>query len=226
MLIHIQGVLTPAQVVEFRKRLDVADWIDGKVTAGYQSAKSKNNLQLPEDALVGREIGEEIINALQQNALFMAAALPLKVFPPLFNRYDSAHSFGNHVDNAIRQVKGSPHRVRTDLAATLFLVSPGEYDGGELLIDDTYGAHSVKLDAGDLVLYPASSLHQVRPITRGVRLASFFWIQSMIRDDSARTLLFDLDSAIQRLNNDTPGNPALLQLTSVYHNLLRRWADV
>jgi PKHD-type hydroxylase len=150
----------------------------------------------------------------------------LKVFPPLFNRYDSTQSFGSHVDNAIRQVKGTSHRVRTDLAATLFLASPDEYDGGELLIEDTYGVHRVKLDAGHLVLYPASSLHQVRPVTRGARLASFFWIQSVVRDDSARTLLFDLDMAIQRLNNDIPDNPTLVQLTGVYHNLLRRWAEL
>src|SRR5690349_23079596 len=202
MLLHIQDVLIESQTVQFRKKLDQASWIDGRVTAGYQSAKTKNNLQLPEDDPVAREIGDQIVNALQQNALFMAAAIPSKVFPPLFNRYDSSQSFGSHVDNAIRQVKGSSHRVRTDLAATLFLSSPHEYDGGELLIEDTYGVHSVKLDAGHLVLYPASSLHQVRPITRGARLASFFWIQSVVRDDSARTLLFDLDTAIQRLNND------------------------
>ena len=226
MLLHIQDVLTESQTAQFRRKLDQANWIDGRVTAGYQSAKSKNNLQLSEDDPVAREIGDQIVNALQQNALFMAAAIPLKVFPPLFNRYDNAQSFGSHVDNAIRQVKGSSHRVRTDLAATLFLASPGEYDGGELLVEDTYGVHSVKLDAGHLVLYPASSLHQVRPVTRGARLASFFWIQSVVRDDSARTLLFDLDMAIQRLNNDVPDNTALVQLTGVYHNLLRRWAEV
>jgi PKHD-type hydroxylase len=226
MLLHIQDVLTESQTAQFRRKLDQASWIDGRVTAGYQSAKSKNNLQLSEDDPVAREIGDQIVNALQQNALFMAAAIPLKVFPPLFNRYDNTQSFGSHVDNAIRQVKGSSHRVRTDLAATLFLASPGEYDGGELLVEDTYGVHSVKLDAGHLVLYPASSLHQVRPVTRGARLASFFWIQSVVRDDSARTLLFDLDMAIQRLNNDVPDNPALIQLTGVYHNLMRRWAEV
>jgi PKHD-type hydroxylase len=226
MLLHIQDVLTESQTAQFRRKLDQASWIDGRVTAGYQSAKSKNNLQLSEDDPVAREIGDQIVNALQQNALFMAAAIPLKVFPPLFNRYDNTQSFGSHVDNAIRQVKGSSHRVRTDLAATLFLASPGEYDGGELLVEDTYGVHSVKLDAGHLVLYPASSLHQVRPVTRGARLASFFWIQSVVRDDSARTLLFDLDMAIQRLNTDVPDNPALIQLTGVYHNLMRRWAEV
>ena len=195
MLLHIQDVLSEPQTTQFRKKLDQATWVDGRVTAGYQSAKSKNNLQLSEDDPLAREIGDQIVNALQQNALFMAAAIPLKVFPPLFNRYDSTQSFGSHIDNAIRQVKGTSHRVRTDLAATLFLAAPDEYDGGELLIEDTYGVHSVKLDAGDLVLYPRPACI-VRPITRGARVASFFWIQSIVRDDSARTLLFDLDVAI------------------------------
>src|SRR4030095_11973457 len=158
--------------------------------------------------------------------LFMGAALPAKVFPPLFNRYQGGESFGSHVDNAIRQVTGTPHRVRTDLSATLFFSSPDEYDGGELLIEDTYGVHNVKLPAGHLILYPATSLHHVRPVTRGARLASFFWIQSMVRDDGARTPLFDLDTAIQRLGGDLPDHPSTLQLTGVYHNLLRRWADV
>jgi PKHD-type hydroxylase len=152
--------------------------------------------------------------------------LPLRVFPPLFNRYEGGGSFGNHVDNAIRQVTGTPHRIRTDLSATLFLAAPEEYDGGELLVEDTYGVHSVKLPAGHVVLYPSTSLHSVRPVTRGARIAAFFWIQSMIRDDGERTLLFDLDSAIQRINHDAADHPASVQLTGVYHNLLRRWADV
>jgi PKHD-type hydroxylase len=167
-----------------------------------------------------------ILAALENNPLFMAAALPLKVFPPLFNRYQEGQSFGNHVDNAIRQVTGTPHRVRTDLSATLFFSNPDEYDGGELVIEDTYGVHSVKLPAGHLILYPASSLHHVRPITRGARLASFFWIQSMVRDDGERTILFDLDVAIQLLMSDVPEHPSVVELTSLYHNLLRRWADV
>lgn len=173
-----------------------------------------------------KEIGALILSALERSSLFMAAALPLKVFPPLFNSYQSGQAFGSHVDNAIRQVTGTPHRVRTDLAATLFFSGPDEYEGGELAIEDTYGVHSVKLPAGHLILYPASSLHHVRPVSRGARLASFFWIQSMVRDDGERTLLFDLDVAIQRLMTDSPQHASLVELTSVYHNLLRRWADV
>ena len=167
-----------------------------------------------------------ILGALQRNSLFMAAALPLRVFPPLFNRYEGGQSFGTHVDNAIRQVTGTPHRIRTDLSATLFFSAPDEYDGGELIVEDTYGVHKVKLPAGHMVLYPSTSLHHVRPVTRGARIASFFWIQSMVRDDGQRTLLFDLDMAIQRLDQDMPDHPAAVQLTGVYHNLLRRWAEV
>jgi PKHD-type hydroxylase len=226
MLIDIPEVLTADQVAAARQLLDQADWVDGRVTAGHQSSRAKHNLQLPEDHPVARQLGDVILAALQRNPLFIAAALPLRVFPPLFNRYDGGGSFGNHVDNAIRQVTGTPHRLRTDLSATLFLASPEEYDGGELLVEDTYGVHSVKLQAGHLVLYPSTSLHSVRPVTRGARIASFFWIQSMIRDDGQRTLLFDLDTAIQRINQDTPDHPASVQLTGVYHNLLRRWADL
>jgi PKHD-type hydroxylase len=167
-----------------------------------------------------------VLAALQQSPLFLSAALPLRVFPPLFNRYRAGQGFGTHVDNAVRQVAGTPHRVRTDLSATLFLTAPDAYDGGDLVVEDTYGVHQVKLPAGHLILYPASSLHQVRAVTRGERLASFFWVQSMVRDDSARTLLFDLDTAIQGLGRDAPDHPSTVQLTGVYHNLLRRWAEV
>ncbi|HYH86088.1 MAG TPA: Fe2+-dependent dioxygenase [Pyrinomonadaceae bacterium] len=226
MLLQIPDVLTEEQVAECRKALEHAEWVDGRVTAGHQSARAKDNMQLPEDHAAARQLADLILAALERNQLFMAAALPLKVFPPLFNRYEGGQSFGNHVDNAVRQVTGTPHRVRTDLSATLFLSRPDEYDGGELLVEDTYGVHSVKLRAGHLILYPASSLHNVRPVTRGARLASFFWIQSMVRDDGERTLLFDLDTAIQRLGLDAPEHPSVVQLTSVYHNLLRRWADV
>jgi PKHD-type hydroxylase len=183
-------------------------------------------MQLPEDHPVARELSDLIISALQRNPLFMSAALPLRVFPPLFNRYQGGQSFGNHVDNSIRQVPGTPHRVRTDLSATLFLAAPDEYDGGELVVEDTYGLHTAKLPAGHMILYPSTSLHNVRPVTRGARIASFFWIQSMVRDDGRRTLLFDLDMAIQRINHDMPDYAASLQLTGVYHNLLRQWADV
>jgi PKHD-type hydroxylase len=226
MLLHIPDILTDEQVAHCRHKLEQADWIDGRVTAGHQSALAKDNMQLPEDHPAARELGDLILTELQNNPLFMAAALPLKVFPPLFNRYQGGQSFGAHVDNAVRQVNGTPHRVRTDLSATLFLASPEEYDGGELSVEDTYGLHNVKLPAGHLILYPASSLHHVQPVTRGARLASFFWIQSMVRDDGQRTLLFDLDVAIQRVGAETPDHPSVIQLTSVYHNLLRRWADV
>ena len=226
MLLHVPDVLSPDQVAEARRLLDSAEWVDGGVTAGHQSARTKDNMQVPEDHPVARQLGDSVLKALQRNGLFISAALPLKVFPPLFNRYQGGQAFGTHVDNAIRQVTGTPHRVRTDLSATLFLSEPSEYDGGELSVEDTYGVHSVKLPAGHLVLYPASSLHHVTPVSRGARVASFFWIQSMIRDDAARTLLFDLDNCIQGLSREQPDHPASVQLTGIYHNLLRRWADV
>jgi PKHD-type hydroxylase len=226
MLLQIPDVLTADQVAGCRKILEAAEWVDGRITAGHQSARAKNNLQLREDLDEAKRLGDLIIGALEDNPLFMSAALPLKVFPPLFNRYQDGQSFGNHVDNAIRQVTGTPHRVRTDLSATLFFSNPDEYDGGELVVEDTYGVHSVKLPAGHLILYPASSVHHVRPVTRGVRLGSFFWIQSMVREDGERTILFDLDVAIQRLMNDFPEHRSVVELTSLYHNLLRRWADV
>jgi PKHD-type hydroxylase len=224
MILQIPNVLTGEQVAHARRLLDQAAWVDGRITAGHQSARAKDNVQLAEADPVARELGEQIVVALQRNPLFLSAALPLRVFPPLFNRYEGGQSFGNHVDNAIRQhVSGL--RIRTDISATLFLAEPEEYDGGELMIEDTFGVHAVKLPAGHMVLYPASSLHHVRPVTRGARVASFFWLQSLVRDDGQRTLLFDLDSAIQRLSADVPDHPATVQLTSVYHNLLRRWAE-
>ena len=226
MLLQIPDVLTAEQVTHARHLLDTANWVDGRVTAGHQSSQVKDNMQLPEDHPVGRELGDMILEALQRNALFISAALPLRVFPPLFNRYRGGQSFGNHVDNAIRQISGTHLRIRTDLSATLFLGEPEEYDGGELVVEDTYGVHSVKLPSGHMVLYPSTSLHHVRPVTRGARVASFFWIQSMLRDDGDRTLLFDLDTAIQRLTVDMADHPAAVQLTAVYHNLLRRWADL
>jgi PKHD-type hydroxylase len=226
MLIQIPDVLTSEQTAHARRLLDNANWVDGRITAGHQSALVKDNAQLPEDHPVARELGDMILEALQRNALFVSAALPLRVFPPLFNRYGGGQSFGNHVDNAIRQMAGSPFRIRTDLSATLFLAAPDEYDGGELVVEDTYGVHAVKLPSGHMVLYPSSSLHHVRPVTRGARIASFFWLQSMIRDDGARTLLFDLDTSIQRLMVDLPEHPSAVQLTAVYHNLLRRWAEM
>ena len=226
MILQVPDVLTAEEVAHARRLLDRAGWVDGRVTAGHQSVLVKDNEQLPEDHPVTRQLGEVILSALQRNPLFIAAALPLRVFPPLFNRYAGGQSFGNHVDNAIRQVRGGGASIRTDLSATLFLVDPDEYDGGELLVEDTFGVHSVKLPSGHLVLYPSTSLHRVQPVTRGARVASFFWIQSMLRDDGQRTLLFDLDTAIQRLTVDMPEHPAAVQLTGVYHNLLRRWAEL
>lgn len=226
MLIEVPQVLTHEQVAHARAVLDQADWVDGRVTAGHQSSRAKDNMQLPEGSPAAREIGELILAALQRSPLFISAALPLRVFPPLFNRYRGGQSFGNHVDNAIRQVPGTLHRLRTDLSATLFLTAPEEYEGGELMVEDTYGVHSVKLPAGHMVLYPSTSLHHVRPVTSSARISSFFWIQSMVRDDGQRTLLFDLDSAIQRVSGDFPDHPSAVQLTGVYHNLLRRWAEL
>ncbi|MGJ5820908.1 Fe2+-dependent dioxygenase [Paludibaculum fermentans] len=226
MLLQIPDVLTSEQVAYCRRLLDESNWIDGRVTAGPQSSLVKNNQQLPEDHPAAREMGDLILAALERNPLFMAAALPARVFPPLFNRYAGGQSFGNHVDNAIRQVGGTPHRIRTDLSATLFFAGPEEYEGGELVVEDTYGAHSVKLPPGHLILYPSTSLHHVRPVTQGSRICSFFWIQSMVRDDGERTLMFDLDMAIQRLSEEAPQHPSVVGLTAVYHNLLRRWADV
>jgi PKHD-type hydroxylase len=226
MLIQIPDVLTREQVAQARDVLAQAAWIDGRVTAGPQSSRAKQNLQLPESAPQARELGEMILGALQRNPLFMSAALPLKIFPPLFNQYAGGHSFGSHVDNAIRQVPATPHRVRTDLSATLFFSDPDGYGGGDLVVEDTYGAHSVKLPAGHLVLYPSTSLHHVRPVTSGARVSSFFWIQSLVRDDGRRTLLFDMDTAIQRLAADVPDHASTVQLTGVYHNLLRQWAEL
>jgi PKHD-type hydroxylase len=230
MLLRIPDVLTPEQVAHARQLLDKAEWVDGRVTAGHQSAQAKDNMQLPEGSPVARELGDMVLGALGKNPLFLSAAVPLRVFPPLFNRYSGGQAFGTHVDNAIRQVPGTPHRIRTDISATLFFAEPEEYDGGELCVEDTYGVQRVKLRAGQMVLYPATSLHHVTPVTRGARICSFFWIQSMLRDDTQRSLLFDLDLAIQRLGRDLSDNAVAqqtaVQLTGVYHNLLRQWADV
>ena len=225
MLLSIPDVLTTEQVRQARQILDTAEWVDGRVTAGHQSARAKDNLQLPENSAAARDLRDLVLGALGKSPLFISAALPLQVFPPLFNRYAGGQSFGTHVDNAIRQVTGSGQRIRTDISATLFFAHPDEYEGGELVVEDTYGAQSVKLPAGHMILYPATSLHNVRPVTRGARVASFFWIQSMVRDDAQRTILFDLDVAIQRLNSDHPEHPSAVQLTGVYHNLLRQWAE-
>ena len=222
MLLVIPQVLNGEQLRSFRSSLAGGAWVDGRVTAGHQSARAKDNAQLAEDDPLARRLGAQVQDALDRHPLFLSAALPRAVFPPLFNRYGVGQGFGVHVDNAIRtSIQGT--RIRTDLSATLFLSEPADYDGGELSIEGGSGLQRVKLPAGDMVLYPATSLHRVEPITRGQRLASFFWIQSMVRDDGERTTLFDLDQAIQRL---PPEHPAAIALTGIYHNLLRRWADV
>lgn len=226
MLLQIAEVLGAAEIDRIREALDAAEWVDGRVTAGFQSARTKDNAQVREGHPAAVRCGELILEALGRTALFHSAALPLRVFPPLFNRYAGGQSFGTHVDNAIRQLPGSGARIRTDLSATLFLSAPEEYDGGELVVEDTYGTQVVKLPAGHMVLYPATSLHHVRPVTRGARVSSFFWVQSMVAQDAERTLLFDLDSAIRRLGRDVPEAPVLVQLTGIYHNLIRRWAQL
>jgi PKHD-type hydroxylase len=223
MLLQVPDVLTSAQVASFRARLDAARWIDGNATSGHQSAKVKHNEQLPEESAEARELGEEVLRALAASPLFMSAALPRQVFPPLFNRYGPGMTFGSHVDAAIRSHGPTGVRIRTDISATLFLAAPGEYDGGELLVEDAYGVQRVKLAAGSMVLYPSTSLHRVEPVTRGTRIASFFWIQSLVRDDAQRSVLFDLDMAIIRLTREHPADPALVSLTGVYNNLLRMW---
>ena len=227
MLLQVPQVLTAEQVAHCRERLAQAAWADGRVTAGYQSAKAKDNAQLPETDPVARELGQLILDALARNPTFFSAALPQRIYPPLFNRYSGGQSFGFHVDNAIRydRSRGGADAIRTDVSATLFLSAPEEYDGGELIIEDTYGTQQVKLAAGDMVLYPGTSLHKVTPVTRGERVASFFWIQSLLREDAQRRLMFELDVSIRRLTQDVPEHPALVQLTGVYHNLLRRWSD-
>lgn len=226
MLITIPDVLTAEEIEQARAVLDAAEWVDGRVTAGYQAQAVKENLQLPEGHPVALKLGEMVLAALARSPLFMSAALPLKVFPPMFNRYIGGGRFGTHVDTAIRALASTGQRIRTDVSATLFLTPPEQYDGGELIIEDTYGAHNVKLPAGHLVVYPGTSLHRVSPVTRGARVSSFFWIQSMIRSDGDRTLLYDLDTAIQRLAAESPRNSIGVQLTGVYHNLLRRWAEM
>jgi PKHD-type hydroxylase len=225
MLLQVPQVIDAGELARVRAKLASATWVHGNATSGYQSAQAKKNEQLAEDSADARELGESVLAALARSQLFFSAALPKQVFPPLFNRYGAGMTFGAHVDAAIRTHAANRVRLRTDLSATLFLSAPEEYDGGELVVEDNYGTHSVKLAAGDMVLYPATSLHRVTPVTRGVRVASFFWIQSMVREDARRTLLFDLDMSIVRLTRDHPGDPALVSLVGVYHNLLRMWAE-
>jgi PKHD-type hydroxylase len=229
MLITIPDVLNAEQVAQARAMLAEANWVDGRVTAGYQAQEVKRNMQIPEGSPVAVKLGEMVLGGLARSPRFMSAGLPLRVFPPMFNSYSGGQTFGTHVDTAIRQVATTGQRIRTDLSATLFLTDPNDYDGGELVVEDSYGTHSVKLPAGHMVLYPATSLHRVEPVTRGARVSSFFWIQSMVREDSQRTLLFDLDTAIQRLalvQGDQSVKETGVQLTGVYHNLLRQWSEM
>lgn len=225
MLLAIPNVLTPEQVAAARRTLEAAEWVDGRVTAGHQGARVKDNRQLPTDSVAAQQIGQLILQVLGGNPLFMSAALPLHVLPPLFNRYSGGQTFGTHVDGSIRSLPNG-QRIRTDLSCTLFLAGPEEYEGGELVVEDTYGSKAVKLPAGHMILYPSTSLHQVTPVTRGTRLCSFFWLQSMVRSDMQRALLFDLDIAIQRLGAENALHPSVVSLTGVYHNLLRQWAEM
>jgi PKHD-type hydroxylase len=225
MLIHLPGVLNAEQLTTCLKALDNVEWSDGRGSAGYLSRLVKHNRQLPDTHPVARDLGTIILRALDHNERFTAAALPMKMVPPLFNCYENNDEYGRHVDGAIRPVTGTPHRVRTDLSATLFLSDPDSYTGGELVIEDSLGPAEVKLAAGDMVLYPGTSVHYVKPVTAGRRLAAFFWIQSMVRSDQQRAILYALDSAIQKIANAAPDQPALTDLAGVYHNLLREWAD-
>ena len=225
MLITIPDVLGPQQLAHCRSVLQEADWTDGRVSAGYQGQRVKDNAQLPEASAAARELGDLVLAALERNPLFISAVLPSLVYPPMFNRYQGGQQFGAHIDNAVRLLPGTGRKLRTDVSCTLFLSEPEEYDGGELLVEDTYGTHSVKLPAGQMIVYPSTSLHRVEPVTRGARVASFFWAQSMIRDDGQRALLFDMDSALQHLHRTGADADALVRLTGSYHNLLRMWAE-
>ena len=225
MMLHIPNVLTREQVAAMRAAIDAADWVDGRATVGSQGAQVKRNRQLPESSPVALEQGRIVQQALLASPLFFAAALPLRIVPPLFNRYSGGETYGLHVDGSVRNVPGSPLRLRTDVSRTLFLCDPDEYDGGELVVVDTYGTHEVKLPAGDLILYPSTSLHRVEPVTRGERVCSFFWTQSLVRDDARRTMLFEMDQTIQKLRDRLGETDETVSLTGQYHNLLRMWSE-
>lgn len=226
MVLIVPRLLSAPQIAEFREALGAAEWIDGRSTAGYLSSRAKNNMQLPEDHPVARRLGNVVLDELDKNPLFISAALPSKVVPPLFNCYRDGQSYGGHIDGAVRPIAGTPHRVRTDLSATVFLEEPRDYDGGELIIGEASEERRVKLPAGDMVLYAGGTVHRVAPVTRGVRLAAFFWVQSMVRDERRRSILFSLDGALQRLAGTSADHDACVSLAGVYHNLLREWADV
>ncbi|MRW82737.1 Fe2+-dependent dioxygenase [Pseudoduganella sp. FT26W] len=225
MMLHIPGVLTPEQVAFMRQRLRDAEWIDGRATVGTQGAQVKNNLQLEEYSPLAQELGQIVLDALARNPLFFSAALPLRTCPPMFNQYAGGGTYGNHVDGSMRRVKTTGQWLRTDVSTTLFLTDPDEYEGGELVVEDTYGTHEVKLPAGDMIVYPSTSIHRVEPVTRGARICSFFWTQSMIRDDMKRCLLLDLDRNIQALRASVGDCDELVNITGIYHNLLRQWSE-
>ncbi|MGB3269576.1 MAG: Fe2+-dependent dioxygenase [Rhodanobacter sp.] len=224
MLLHIPGVLSAEQIRRMRESLDAAPWIDGRETVGAQGARVKRNQQLPDASPLRRQLGETVLTALAAQPLFHAATLPLRILPPRFNRYADGGQYGFHVDGAVMALPDGGGQLRSDVSCTLFLGEPDEYEGGELIVSDSYGEHEVKLPAGDLIVYPSSSLHRVAPVTRGARLASFFWVQSLVRDDGQRRLLFELDTSIQALTRTGADHAAVLQLTGVYHNLLRQWS--
>jgi PKHD-type hydroxylase len=227
MLVQVPSALTPQQVENLLAAIDASpDWVDGNQTSGHQSAKAKDNEQLSETSRTAIEQGAIVQQLVERNPLVLSAALPARFYPPMFSRYRGGQTFGAHVDNAVRLHSDRVTRMRTDLSATLFLSDPASYDGGALVIEDTYGAHEIKFAAGDMILYPSSSLHQVTPVTRGVRKACVFWIQSLVRDDAQRTLLFDMDLAIRSLSKTVPDDPSIVSLTGAYHNLLRMWAEV
>jgi len=226
MLLRIPEVLNADELAQVRALLLQADWVDGKVTAGTQSAQVKRNMQLPETSEFAEQARQIVLKALSRNALFFSAVLPKKIYPPLFNQYQIGMDFGAHVDNAVRTHALSGVHVRTDISCTLFLADPDDYDGGELVVEDTFGQQTIKLPAGDMIVYPGTSLHHVKPVTRGARLACFFWVQSMVRDDAQRTLLFDMDAAIATLRQQMGDTAAVIRLTGNYHNLIRMWSDV
>jgi PKHD-type hydroxylase len=225
MMLHVPAVLSRDEVAQCRRAIDAAAWVDGRATVGPQGAQVKSNRQLPEGSPVALQWGDVILKALARHPLFVSAALPLRTVPPLFNRYEGGENYGLHIDGAVRALPGGTQLLRTDLSCTLFLCDPDDYDGGELVVMDTYGTHEVKLPAGDLILYPASSLHRVEPVTRGARVCSFFWTQSLVRDDAQRALLFELDTQIQKLRAAQGDTPEALSLTGIYHNLLRMWSQ-
>jgi len=224
MLLHIPDILGREQVAQLRAALDAADWTDGRETVGTQGAQVKRNRQLPDASPLRRQLGEVVLAALAKSPLYHAATLPLRTLPPRFNRYEGGGEYGMHVDGSVMTLPNG-EQLRSDISCTLFLSEPDDYDGGELIVSDTYGEHEVKLPAGDAIIYPSSSLHRVQPVTRGARVAAFFWVQSLVRDDGRRRLLYELDASIQRLVATGADRDAVLQLTGTYHNLLRQWAE-